>query len=1471
MKYRRLATRPLHALLRSTFTRAAAGALGAATPLMALANPTGGQVVAGSATIGTAGANGTVINQSSQRAAINWQQFNVGANQYVQFVQPNSSSVVLNRVIGGNASQIFGSIRANGQVFLINPNGILFAPGASLDAQGLVASTLDISDADFMAGRYRFSKDPGAPDASVINDGDIQTAPGGYVVLAGDYARNAGSIDALAGRVVLAAGGRADLTLDGEHLISYVVDGQTLANMANVSNAGQIVATGGMVIMTADVANALTATAVNNTGLIAAHSVSYHGGEIVLEAQGGGIENSGTLDASGTGVGVAGGAVILHGDGDTRLTDTSQIVAWGNHARGGFVDVSGHDLTLKGGFNVGKGGQMLLDPSTIMIESGGTANSSSCVGCGGGVIHTNFIQHELNAGLDLTIIASNQIVIGSGDHGAGPATNITALTGNGKLSLKIGTTHIQSPSGGTLHRITSSIFNNSGALLDAFTPTANGTINLSGLTINIKGGFEASASHGNVTLGNITAASVTVTGANVTTGTLHATGLASTGDVAVRGSQSVAAFSSGHVVINGTVTADHGNVKLIAKGGGDVSGGNLTVTGAIKAGGTASISGHYIGSSSASGGGRVKLGSVSGQTVTITSLSSHPSISVGSINATQKDDGLDVVQVHAGHVGAGSNNALIKINGAITAAEGVFIAASGGHPLVSTEAITGNTKGCPISDCSAPSVSISAPHGTIQVNGTIVVDPDPFTRPGVFLDGRVIDFGNVTAPGNVSISAATISSINHAGITQAANATIKARDIHVDLNASYGGAIKLGNLIASSANGPAAVEVDAQSHNAGNSIVVGGNITVNGKGANRGFSSAMPGDGVPIAALVDLQASGSVAAAAYTIKVSGNITANAKPGAFNHTSPSCATCSAGGPRPTVHAVGTGGLAKVMIFTSGSHGSVNLGGNISVAGPAAAVNVKGDVIKVAGNVTTTGTGGSDSVDVLLTGSHGYHTHFVGPGPITNVSLGGASSAASVSVGGTVAVSGPGLIGVSIAGGKVALGGLNVTATAAASYSVLDTRVSTTTDKFTLGSAAVLVFQASNGSAFGPATVTGAVDVSAPQGNVFIESELKAGGQVALSAGKNVSGNATAIGTRIGEIGHVIGSSSGGSPNIPSAGALPLQLTATGVSMIAGGGIDLTSASIKTAGVAALKAGGDIVLSGVDINVGTFVAYAGGTIHNGGAIGTLSAGAVAFHAGKDLTLSSTDITVGSGSVPQDATTVNGNAALKAILSDTAFAATLSGDPVLASGLAAGGIPFTSITPNASFIAGGAVSLGSLTMKGSYLYLQGSSVSLGGAVTAPKGLVVQVAAASPTGTTDLEGKGAAGADLNLNNTGFLDQFADGTTLVLGASGQTGDISLGNNGTFDIGSDNLILDTSGNITGLGNVTSTGLVSSLEALLGSLVVPPTSGEIDPTSTNNNNAAGDKKRQNPGGESEGADSGQGGTITQDTSASSACH
>ena len=142
------------------------------------AGPNGPSVVSGSATIQGQGGPAVIVNQSSSSAIINWNTFNIGVNESVRFNQPNSSSVALNRVVGGlGPSEILGSLTANGRVFVINRDGILFGPGSVVNTAGFLATTNDIKNADFMAGRYNFNI-PGRPDASIVNQGRI-TAPSG--------------------------------------------------------------------------------------------------------------------------------------------------------------------------------------------------------------------------------------------------------------------------------------------------------------------------------------------------------------------------------------------------------------------------------------------------------------------------------------------------------------------------------------------------------------------------------------------------------------------------------------------------------------------------------------------------------------------------------------------------------------------------------------------------------------------------------------------------------------------------------------------------------------------------------------------------------------------------------------------------------------------------------------------------------------------------------------------------------------------------------------------------------------------------------------------------------------------------------------------------------------------------------------------------------------------------------------------
>lgn len=205
--------------------------------------PTGGQVAQGAASIEQSGSVMTV-QQTTPRLVTNWQSFDIAAGSTVQFVQPSAAAVALNRVVGGDASVLQGALKANGQLFLVNPNGILFSSTARVDVGGLVASTQGISDADFMAWRYRFE---GSSSASVTNEGQLRAAEGGTVALIAAKIVNTGTLDAPRGQAVLASAGTVTLDVGGPAQLQVergVLDGL-------VENGGAIRADGGRVFLTA--------------------------------------------------------------------------------------------------------------------------------------------------------------------------------------------------------------------------------------------------------------------------------------------------------------------------------------------------------------------------------------------------------------------------------------------------------------------------------------------------------------------------------------------------------------------------------------------------------------------------------------------------------------------------------------------------------------------------------------------------------------------------------------------------------------------------------------------------------------------------------------------------------------------------------------------------------------------------------------------------------------------------------------------------------------------------------------------------------------------------------------------------------------------------------------------------------------------------------------------------------------------
>ena len=290
---------------RQTLARSGALLLGlylGASFELVLADPTGGEVIRGEGSIGQSGVT-TTISQQSQRLLLEWQTFNVAADENVIFNQPGSTAVALNRILDQNASEILGAIDANGRVFLINPNGIIFGATATVNVAALVASSLDLDYDDFMAGNYDFQTLADGSSGVVVNRGLLQAATGGSITLMGGAVSNEGLIVAELGQVTLAAGSSASLDFDGDGLLFFEVTGEVLENTgvlnSAVSNSGEIEAQGGQVLLTAQAAKDVFSNVVNNEGIIRAQRIDNTGGVIRLVGSGAPVIHSGEIDVSG--------------------------------------------------------------------------------------------------------------------------------------------------------------------------------------------------------------------------------------------------------------------------------------------------------------------------------------------------------------------------------------------------------------------------------------------------------------------------------------------------------------------------------------------------------------------------------------------------------------------------------------------------------------------------------------------------------------------------------------------------------------------------------------------------------------------------------------------------------------------------------------------------------------------------------------------------------------------------------------------------------------------------------------------------------------------------------------------------------------------------------------------------------------------------------------------------------------------
>lgn len=344
-------------------------------PLLVLAHPSlpvNGKIVIGQ---GALDINNTTltVTQQSDKLAINWRSFDIAQGSSVIYNQPGTQSIALNRVLGRNASEIYGSLKANGQIFLLNPNGVLFGRGAEVNVGGLVATTKSMSDQDFLNGRYTLTSPK--QEGRVINQANLRAASGGYIALVGQQVnnQNSGAINAPKGRVILAGGQRVTLNLDHGQLLGVQVRGEQVA--ALIQNGGLIQADGGVIQLTVRGKDMLMNTVIDNTGILQANGLSEKNGVIQLD---GGDE--GVIRQQGV-VNVAhpqgrGGDVTLQGK-NIHLVAGSKIDARGAD--------SGGQILVGGGWQ-GKNKQIRNAHSVVMDKGAEIDASATGKGHGGSVV-----------------------------------------------------------------------------------------------------------------------------------------------------------------------------------------------------------------------------------------------------------------------------------------------------------------------------------------------------------------------------------------------------------------------------------------------------------------------------------------------------------------------------------------------------------------------------------------------------------------------------------------------------------------------------------------------------------------------------------------------------------------------------------------------------------------------------------------------------------------------------------------------------------------------------------------------------------------------------------------------------------------------------------------------------------------------------------------------------------------------------
>ena len=637
----------------------------------AYANPQDGVVTSGSANISSSGTT-LNIHQSTERAVIDWRSFDIGASETTRFYQPTSSSVTLNRVNSATPSFIDGSLIANGNIFIVNQNGVLFGANSRVDVNGLVASTADIDTANFMAGDFRFDR-AGHANAVIENRGTITAGEAGLVGLVAPNVLNSGIIHAKLGRVHLASGDTATVDLYGDGLMEVAAG--DYSDQRVVENTGKITSEGGTIALTASAGAHMVNNLIRVSGELHAPAVGIKNGKIVISAggsnavQGNVIANKGNktgtskvvieeavLDVSGLNPGERGGTIEITAD-QISLLDSVTLDARGFEGGGAvFVGGSSPSVEAQPQSGIPYGADFSLPAALETFVSAGTVINASATGAGDGghvVVYADKKTEFLG-----TIIAD-----AAGDDGNGGFAETSShdlLSAYGAVHLRAGRrgragTWLLDPADITITDATDT--NNTGN--PNYTATGAGSdVSASSIVANLNAGT-------NVTI-------LTTNDAHAGNGDIFVNGA-----ITATGSGSLTLSAYRNITVSSAITLNGGSVTLRADNTGGGSGA-INVTAAISTTGGNIVMG--------GGSGAITAGSgyATGNAALVSGIATSANISAAGGNIIMNGRGANI--------SGNSNNGISVASGVISTTGSGSISMNGiGQGTVNSSTSSGIT------------------------------------------------------------------------------------------------------------------------------------------------------------------------------------------------------------------------------------------------------------------------------------------------------------------------------------------------------------------------------------------------------------------------------------------------------------------------------------------------------------------------------------------------------------------------------------------------------------------------------------------------------------------------------------------------------------------------------------------------------------------------------------------------------------